>query len=186
MARIETIEYKDSAGHLKAVYDDLVQKRGKLAEVMKVQSLHPDVIVSHATLYLDIMFSRSPLSRAEREMIAVVVSVANNCLYCYTHHGEALNIYWKDEDRLNKLKNDFTTASLSSKENAMCSYAVHLTRHPSDHASNDFTGQLKIVGIDDRSILDLTLVTAYFNFVNRLVLGLGVQLEKEGGSGYKY
>ncbi len=186
MARIETIEHNDSVGHLKEVYDDLVLRRGRLAEVMKVQSLHPDIIVSHTSLYLDIMFSRSPLSRAEREMIAVVVSVANGCLYCFTHHGEALNNYWKDEERLQKLKNNFSTASLSPREVVMCEYAVHLTRNPSEHAEKDFTGELKSAGLCDRSILDITLVTAYFNFVNRLVLGLGVQLENEGGKGYNY
>ncbi|WP_373524530.1 hypothetical protein [Aquiflexum sp.] len=45
---------------------------------------------------------------------------------------------------------------------------------------------MKASGADDRSILDATLVIGYFNFVNRIILGLGVNLEEDGGKGYKY
>jgi alkylhydroperoxidase family enzyme len=45
---------------------------------------------------------------------------------------------------------------------------------------------MKDSGLDDRSILDAALVIAYFNFVNRLVLGLGVETEQEGTGGYIY
>ena len=43
-----------------------------------------------------------------------------------------------------------------------------------------------MAGLVERAILDAALVIAYFNFVNRLVLGLGVQLEQDKGEGYKY
>ncbi len=45
---------------------------------------------------------------------------------------------------------------------------------------------LKETGLDDRAILDATLVVAYFNFVNRMVLSLGVQLEEQNGEGFRY
>ena len=45
---------------------------------------------------MELMFTKSELSRAEREMIAVVVSATNNCEYCQIHHAHALNHYWKE------------------------------------------------------------------------------------------
>lgn len=45
------------------------------------------------------VFGRSGLKRAERELIAVVVSATNGCAYCVQHHAEALNSYWKDSER---------------------------------------------------------------------------------------
>ena len=110
MARIKVIQHEESEGELLSVYDDLLKSRGKLADVHKIQSLRPKSIVKHMDLYMEIMFTKSDLSRAKREMIAVVVSVNNDCLYCQTHHGEALNHYWKNDDRLAKLKSDFNSA----------------------------------------------------------------------------
>lgn len=48
------------------------------------------------------------------------------------------------------------------------------------------TENLRQGGFDDRAILDATLVVAYFNFVNRIVLALEVQIEEKAGEGYKY
>jgi uncharacterized peroxidase-related enzyme len=79
-----------------------VQSRGQLAEVLKIQSLRPESILKHVDLYMEIyMITKSELSRAQREMMAVVASVVNKCGYCTMHHGSALQHYWKDEEKLN-------------------------------------------------------------------------------------
>ncbi len=186
MARINVIQYDAAEGELKTVYDDLITKRGQLSEVLKIQSLHPSSIRSHTTLYMDIMFSKTALSRAEKELIAVVVSVANGCVYCQVHHGSALNNYWKDNSRIDRLKKDYHTADISQKEIALCNFAVHLTQNPAAHEQQNFTSPLKDKGLDDAAILDVVLVTSYFNFVNRMVMALGVELEEHKGEGYKY
>lgn len=104
MARIKVIQHEEAGNELKSTYNELIAKRGKLSEVLKIQSLHPASIRSHVNFYMDIMFSKTALSRAEKELIAVVVSVANGCLYCQTHHGAALNAYWKDKEIIEHLK----------------------------------------------------------------------------------
>ncbi len=186
MARIKVIQHEEAEGELKSIYDDLVVTRGQLSEVLKIQSLHPSSIKSHTAFYMDIMFGKSALSRAEKEMIAVVVSVVNGCMYCQTHHGTALNNYWKDESRIEQLKSNYNHAGLSEKEVAMCHFSVHLTQYPAAHENEDYTQQLRNKGLDDSAILDVVLVTSYFNFVNRMVMALGVQLEEHKGEGYKY
>jgi len=93
MAFIDIIKPDEATDSLKKIYAELKQKRGKLARIHKIQSLNPRTIVTHMDLYMSIMFSKSPLSRAQREMMAVVVSAANQCEYCQLHHGEALNRY---------------------------------------------------------------------------------------------
>ncbi len=185
MPHIKVIEHNEAEGELKDIYDELVAKRGKLAEIHMIQSLNPASIVKHMDLYMTIMFGKSPLSRAQREMIAVVVSVANNCMYCQTHHAHALNHYWKDDKKIESLKRDFSKVDLSPIDLILCELAWNLTRIPSVTTENCIN-KLKTLGVDDRAILDANLVIAYFNFVNRLVLGLGVQLETDNGGGYKY
>ncbi len=186
MSKIKIIDYEESTGRLREIYDDIIQKRGKLAEVHKMQSLHPESIVKHMELYMEIMFSKSPLSRAEREMMAVVVSVTNACLYCRQHHAEALNHYWKNDERLKLLITDWKSAPLSQREQLLAQLAAELTANPAAFEQNQLLLQLKNYGFTDLELLDASLVIAYFNFVNRLVLATGIGLETDGGGGYKY
>jgi uncharacterized peroxidase-related enzyme len=186
MARIQVIDHTEATGELKDIYDDLVNKRGKLAEVHKIQSLNPATIVHHMDLYMAIMYAKSPLNRAQREMMAVVVSATNNCDYCQIHHKQALQHYWKDEERVNTLAREYTAIGLDEANHVLCDLAYHLTTTPSGEQVEQAIDKLKELGHDDRAILDAHLVIAYFNFVNRLVLGLGVALESDQGEGYKY
>lgn len=50
----------------------------------------------------------------------------------------------------------------------------------------DLSEELRQYGLSDSAILDATLVVSYFNFVNRMVLNLGVELEEDAGKNYKY
>ena len=186
MPYIDVVQPEQAKGELKEIYDHLVQTRGKIAEVHKIQSLNPRSITNHMDLYMTIMFGNSPLKRAQREMIATVVSAANNCEYCQVHHGTALNSYWKDDERVLRLRKDFTDAGLNETDEALCRLAQDLTQTPSAVTNDSHLEPLRKLGLSDRAILDAELVIAYFNFVNRLVLGLGVHLEADGGDGYKY
>jgi len=186
MPRIKVIPFEEATGRLKEIYDDLIKKRGKLAEVHTIQSLRPESIVKHMDLYMEIMFKKSDLSRAEREMIAVVVSSSNNCEYCQIHHAEALNHYWKNDDKIAALRKNYTKANLSEREFRLCAFAESLTVNPGLSVNEDGTRKLKDLGISDSAILDTTLVVSYFNFVNRMVIGLGVAIEQDGGKGYSY
>ena len=182
MARIKVIKYEKSEGELKSTFE-LIEKRRRLSDVLKVQSLHPASIKSHTNFYMDIMCSKTALTRAEKEMIAVIVSAINRCLYCQSHYGAALNAYWKNLERVEQLKQDYRNTGLSEKEIAMCAFSVHLNKEPGNHEGQDFTNTLKEHNLSDEAILDIVLVTSYYNFVNRMVLALGVELEEHG---YKY
>lgn len=186
MAFIDVIEHEDAEGRLREIYDDLIQKRGQLAEVHKIQSLNPESIVNHMDLYMTIMYGKSPLKRAQREMMAVVVSKANNCEYCQTHHAAAVNAYWKDDIKSEQLKKDYTQIELSDIDRALCDLSWHMTKTPGNEVQETFLQPLRDLGLDDRALLDAMMVISYFNFVNRMVLGLGVHLEADMGVGYKY
>ena len=171
---------------MKEIYDDLLQKRGKLADIHKIQSLRPESIVRHMELYLDIMYGRSSLSRVRREMIAVVVSVANGCQYCTMHHLQALRHYESDQEKLEAIVHWPAAGILTDEDAALCDYALHLTKHPGEHENKDFTEPLKKHGFNDDAILDAVLVIAYFNFVNRIALSLGLLADENEMKGYKY
>ena len=186
MARIRVIDEAEATGELREVYLELTGSRGKLAEVHKIGSLNPQSIRDHMALYMTTMFARSPLSRAEREMMGVVVSATNGCRYCIRHHGEALMHFWKDGARVEAIESArWELAGLSAREACLCEYAALVTKDAASVRIPDVITAMREAGLDDRGILDATLVAAYFNYVNRLVLALGVELE-EDASGYRY
>lgn len=185
MAYIDVIEYDESEGKLREIYDGLIETRGKLADVHMIQSLNPESIVNHMDLYMTIMFGKSPLKRVQREMIAVVVSKNNDCEYCQLHHASAVNHYWKDESKIVQLKSDYKLLDLSEIDMELCHFAKELTRNPNGE-NQETTKKLRGLGLSDRAILDATLIIAYFNFVNRIVLGLGVNVNENELDGYNY
>jgi len=185
MAWIRIIDDRGATGHLKDIYEHIMGKRGKTANIMEVQSLNPEAMKAHMDLYLALMFGKSGLTRPEREMIAVVVSAANRCEYCMNHHGEALNHYWKDKERLQRLIEDFESAGLPQRALSMLQYAVKLTLTPGEIDESDVDG-LRDLGFKDEDILNINLIVSYFNFVNRIALGLGVEFTPEEVQGYRY
>ena len=76
------------------------------------------------------------------------------------------------------IASDYTRASISEAERALLNYAAKLTREPSSCTEAD-VASLRHSGWSDGAILDATLVTSYFAFVNRIAGGLGVELEEE-------
>ncbi len=81
MPWIKVIEPEDAAGELKQEYDDAAKRAGKVFNILKVQSLNPGALRASMQMYRATMFGPSGLSRAEREMLATVVSWANRCFY---------------------------------------------------------------------------------------------------------
>ena len=81
-AWIDTVGEQDAQGLLRELYDkERDAKLGTVDNVLKVHSLHPETLRAHVDLYRTVMYGRSEVSRAEREMIGVVVSAINECHY---------------------------------------------------------------------------------------------------------
>lgn len=185
MAWIKVIDESAASGELKKMYAKLQEKRGKLSNIMKIHSLNPVTMEAHLNLYLPLMFGKSGLTRPQREMIGVVVSKANQCDYCVTHHSIALNFYWKDEAKIRAFIENFRNVTLDSQTVAMLEYAEKLTLRPYQMNETD-VAILRGAGFSDADILNINLIASYFNFVNRVALGLGVEFTPEEAKGYKY
>lgn len=183
MSWIEEVEVSEAEGKLAETYAALIRQRGKVSNILKVHSLNPDAMSNHLDLYMTIMFGKSGLSRAEREAIAVVVSASNDCQYCVNHHSEALRRYLKDDEIINLLMLADGLETLEPRLSNIVRYAEKLTTAPAAMTESDL-GELRAEGLTDKDILDLTLIVGYFNFVNRIALGLGVAFSDDELSGY--
>ena len=81
MAWIQTVSDEEATGSLAGFLARARIRAGKVFNIIRIQTLNPPVLTSGIDLYLRTMKGRSPLSRAQREMIAVVVSKTNACHY---------------------------------------------------------------------------------------------------------
>lgn len=185
MSWIDVIDEASATGELADVYESISGSRGKVSNIMRVQSLNPGVMQAHMEFYLKTMFGRCGLTREEREMIATAVSAANDCPYCKNHHAVALDAYWNDSERVDQFMEDWRSVELEPRHRAMLEYAVKLTESPGDMNEDDVV-HLREAGFDDEQVLNVNLVCGYFNFVNRVAQGLGVDFSEEEMSGYNY
>ena len=81
MAWIRVVSEREATGRLKEWYDKLTEPWGGVDNIMKIHSLNLRSLKGHYELYKAVMFGKSPLSRTQREMIAVVASATNQCHY---------------------------------------------------------------------------------------------------------
>ena len=81
MTYIKTIAIDDAEGIIKNEYVKGIRRSGRIYNILKVMSRSPAALKESMRLYLAIMFGESELTRAQREMIATVVSQVNHCKY---------------------------------------------------------------------------------------------------------
>ena len=176
MAWIKEIDPKKDK-KLNAIYDAAeARTKEKVANVLKVHSVNPDILKDHIQLYETLMFHQGSLSRKLREMIGVVVSKANECPYCVSHHAASLFSLTSDKALMKAVAKDYTKAGLSAQEKQICDYTFKLTNTPYKMTKADIEA-LKEHNLEDKAIFEINQICAYFNYVNRIVHGLGVELE---------
>lgn len=184
MPFIPTIAPENATGQLKDEYARIEKERGAVASIFRVTGAHAGLTTIHLDLYKEIVYGESPLSRRERELVATVVSRENECSYCVAHHADAFGRHANEPGLQALVATDYTKAKLPPRERAIADHAVKLTKEPGSITDDDIN-RLRKHGLDDRAILDLTLVVAYFAFVNRLASGLGLTPQDLRGP-YKY
>jgi uncharacterized peroxidase-related enzyme len=148
------------------------EKLGFVPNVLRLYALRPDNLLAWNAWYEVAMKGGSGLTKAEREMIAVVVSLANDCPYCIAAHSAALRKLTKDPAASDRLAAGHETAGLEPRQVAMLDYALKLTRTPSAVTEADVEA-LRTAGWSDEDVMDIAEVTGLFNMSNRMASGLG-------------
>jgi uncharacterized peroxidase-related enzyme len=149
-----------------------LEKLGFVPNVLRLYALRPSHLLAWNAHYEELMKGDSGLTKAEREMIAVVVSVANDCAYCVAAHSAALRKLTKDPALADAIAADHATAPVDASVRAMLAYAVKLTVQPKGMSQADVQA-LRDAGWTDEDVMDIAEVTGMFNMSNRMASGLG-------------
>jgi uncharacterized peroxidase-related enzyme len=121
----------------------------------------------------DLMAPSEGLSTAEREMVALVVSAANDCLYCMTSHGYAVRAWLGDPVTAERVMLDYHRAGLDARTLAVLDYAVKITKRPAECSLADIE-HLRKLGFRDEDIWDIAEIAAMYNYTNRLASATGM------------
>ena len=174
---VQWVPDEAATGLLKQEYEAAVNRVGRVWNVVRAMSLNSGALSASIRLYSELVHRTTQrLGRAEREMIAVVVSQANNCHYSVQSHLHDLRAEVDDGELVDKLAADWRLADLPAHTRAALAFADKLTRTPDQMTQADVRG-LRRVGFTDPDIHDIVQIAAYFNYINRVVAALGVPPE---------
>jgi uncharacterized peroxidase-related enzyme len=177
MAWIETVPEDNAKGNVREQYEDAKKRAGWVWNVIKVSSLRPELMYASMAVYLATFHKPSGLTRAQKEMIATLVSKLNNCNYCTQAHAFDLQHEGKLElHNVESFQQDYKKAVSDEKTRAILEFSEKMTLTPSKMSEEDIKG-LREAGLADKDILETVHIAAFFNYINRIVDSLGVDLE---------
>ncbi len=147
---------------------EVADKSGFVPNVFTLLAERPGLFRAFFELHDLVMDKETPaLSKADRELIAVATSAANNCTYCVVAHGAILRIRDKDPQIADLVAVDWRKAPLDDRRRALLDYAVRLARTPEDIGPAD-ADPLRAVGFSDDDIWDIVAIVGFFALSNRL------------------
>lgn len=181
MSWIKTISYDDADDRLKKTYDKIKGPNNNVDNVLLIHSLRPHTLTGHMALYKNVLHNaNNTIPKWFLESLGVYVSHLNNCSYCRDHHFAGLSRLLADEKRaadfLNGVIKDVLAPLFESKELAAFQYAKKITLSVQQMEESDVIA-LRNEGYSDGEILEINQVVSYFNYVNRSVVGLGVNTQ---------
>jgi uncharacterized peroxidase-related enzyme len=145
---------------------------GFVPNVFQAMAFRPDHMRAWFSHFKQLHVPSEHLSAADREMIAVVVSMANGCLYCLVAHGAALREAMGDPVQADRVTLDWRRAGLDERQNAICEYAEKITLRPTETSRADIDYLLSF-GLTLEETWDVAEVAAMYNFTNRLAMATG-------------
>ena len=140
-----------------------------MPNVFRVYAFRPQRLSAWFAHYRQLHQPSDQLSAADREMIAVVVSAANGCLYCLVAHGAVLREELDDPVLGERVSYDWRRAGLDPRRMAICAYAEKLTLHPREVTRADLQTLLDL-GLTLEEAWDVAEISAMYNLTNRMAM----------------
>jgi len=142
-------------------------KSGFVPNVFRVLAHRPDEFRAFFAYHDALMEKESGLSKGEREMIVVVTSALNSCLYCVIAHGAIVRIREKNPRLAEQLAVDYTRADITDRQMVMLDFACLVADAASEVADEDLD-ELRDHGFSTEDIWDIGAIAAFFALSNRM------------------
>ena len=174
MTWIRSVPWAEAEGQLKDAYDWQAANLGEPAEFTMLGGLYPAIVEERLRLYRAVEGCPSDMPDLERQTAAYVVSLINGTAHCASGLRLKLSSLGMDDATLTAVESQPLAAQTGdARLDAVCAHAAKLTTRPIEMTEADLD-DLRAHGFSDLDLLDLNNMVAYYNYINRVVNGLGL------------
>jgi uncharacterized peroxidase-related enzyme len=163
---------------LRGLFAKARERLGFVPNVFRAYSFRPERLSAWFSHFRQLHEPTPGLSAADRELVAVVVSSANGCLYCLVAHGAALRHELGDAVLGEHISYDWRRAGLDERRTAICEYADKLTLRPREITRGDLQSLLD-VGLTLEEAWDVAELSAMYNLTNRMAMATNMLPNEE-------
>jgi uncharacterized peroxidase-related enzyme len=154
------------------------EKSGFVPNVFLTLAYRPDEFRAFFAYHDALMDKEGGLTKAEREMIVVATSSANQCHYCVVAHGAILRIRAKNPQIADQIAINYRKADITPRQKAMLDFAMKVSRAAEEISEQDFA-DISRHGFNDDDIWDIAAISAFFALSNRMANVTGMRPNDE-------
>lgn len=166
------------AADIRARILEVQEKAGFVPNVFLTLAHRPDEFRAFFAYHDALMLKEGGLTKAEREMIVVATSGANDCLYCVVAHGAILRVYAKNPRVADQVAVNYRKAEISPRQRAMLAFAIKVAVDSARLEDADFA-VLREHGFTDEDVWDIGAIAAFFALSNRMANLISMQPNPE-------
>ena len=167
ISRFPVPELKDLPADIRDKLVAVQEKAGFIPNVFLALAHRPDEFRAFFAYHDALMEKEGGLSKAEREMIVVATSGANECQYCVVAHGAILRIRAKDPLLADQVAINYRKADITPRQRAMLDFAMHIALDAASVGDDDLA-ELREHGFSQDDIWDIGAIAAFFALSNRM------------------
>ena len=167
ISRYPVPKLEDLPDDIRARMLEVQEKAGFIPNVFLTLAHRPDEFRAFFAYHDALMLRDSGLTKAEREMIVVATSGANDCLYCIVAHGAILRLYAKDPFIADQVAANYRKADITERQKAMLEFALKVALHAAELVEADYA-KVRAQGFTDEDIWDIGAIAAFFALSNRM------------------
>jgi uncharacterized peroxidase-related enzyme len=154
------------------------EKSGFVPNVFLTLARRPDEFRAFFAYHDTLMDKEGGLTKAEREMIVVATSAANQCQYCVIAHGAILRIRAKNPLIADQIAVNYRKADITPRQRAMLDFAMKVSRAAEEISEADFAAAAAH-GFSDDDIWDIAAIAGFFGLSNRIANVTGMRANDE-------
>jgi uncharacterized peroxidase-related enzyme len=167
ISRFEVPELSSLPDDVRERIESVQQRSGFIPNVFLALAHRPEEFRAFFAYHDALMDKEGNLTKAEREMIVVTTSAANQCHYCVIAHGAILRIRAKDPLIADQVAVNYRKADITPRQRAMLSFAMKVSQQAHTVADDDFD-VLRKHGFDKDDMWDIAAIAAFFAMSNRI------------------
>jgi uncharacterized peroxidase-related enzyme len=167
ISRYPVPRLEDLPEDIRARMLEVQEKAGFIPNVFLTLAHRPEEFRAFFAYHDALMLKEGALSKAEREMIVVATSGANDCLYCIVAHGAILRVYAKNPLVADQVAVNYRKADITPRQKAMLAFALKVAQKSAEIVDEDFTA-LRAYGFSDEDVWDIGAIAAFFALSNRM------------------